>query len=246
MKNTHQWALWARQHSPLLLQVTTTNPLESYHSELKKSTSLKYGLIGACYKIVALDEKKRSDSEYVSFEFRTKNISAIGIDHVILHEIHKFPFPVQQMLVNEFNAVQGRIEKGKPTPGLISLNCNCLFFRRFLLPCRHIFHEHVYGDIKLLTVDIWEKFQKMFEEAGFEIYMHRELVEIEEPKKTEAEKAAENRRLTINELMERTRDIYWRVEEKNNPEQTCMFIQELNTCLEPVLNNKINEILAVE
>ncbi|GES99088.1 hypothetical protein GLOIN_2v1777773 [Rhizophagus clarus] len=226
MKNTHQWALWAR--------------------ELKKSTSPKYGLIGACHKIVALDEKKRSDSEYVSFEFRTKNISAIGIDHVILHEIHKFPFPVQQMLVNEFNAVQGRIEKGKPTPGLISLNCNCLFFRQFLLPCRHIFHEHVYGDIKLLTVDIWEKFQKMFEEAGFEIYMHRELVEIEEPKKTEAEKAAENRRLTINELMERTRDIYWRVEEKNNPEQTCMFIQELNTCLEPVLNNKINEILAVE
>ncbi|GES83591.1 hypothetical protein GLOIN_2v1777773 [Rhizophagus clarus] len=246
MKNTHQWALWARQHSPLLLQVTTTNPLESYHSELKKSTSPKYGLIGACHKIVALDEKKHSDSEYVSFEFHTKNISAIGIDHVILHEIHKFPFPVQQMLVNEFNAVQGRIEKGKPTPGLISLNCNCLFFRRFLLPCRHIFHEHVYGDIKLLTVDIWEKFQKMFEEAGFEIYMHRELVEIEEPKKTEAEKAAENRRLTINELMERTRDIYWRVEEKNNPEQTCMFIQELNTCLEPVLNNKINEILAVE
>jgi hypothetical protein len=108
------------------------------------------------------------------------------------------------MLVNEFNAVQGRIEKGKPTPGLISLNCNCLFFRQFLLPCRHIFHEHVYGDIKLLTVDIWEKFQKMFEEAGFEIYMHRELVEIEEPKKTKAEKAAENRRLTINELMERT------------------------------------------
>ncbi|CAB4379012.1 unnamed protein product [Rhizophagus irregularis] len=192
MKNTHQWALWAQQHSLLLLQVTTTNPLELYHSELKKSTSPKYGLIGACHKIVALDEKKRSDSEYVSFEFRTKNISAIGVGHVILHEIHKFPFPVQQMLVNEFHAVQGRIEKGKPTPGLISLNCNCLFFRQFLLPCRHIFHKHVYGDIKLLTVDIWEKFQKMFEEAGFKIYMHRELVEIEEPKKTEAEKAAEN------------------------------------------------------
>ena len=46
MRNTHQWALWARQHSPLLLQVTTTNPLESYHSELKKNTSSQYGLIG--------------------------------------------------------------------------------------------------------------------------------------------------------------------------------------------------------
>ena len=47
-KNTHQWALWARQHSPLLLQVTSTNALESYHSELKSTTSPKYGLIGNC------------------------------------------------------------------------------------------------------------------------------------------------------------------------------------------------------
>src|SRR5215212_3429450 len=46
MKNTQQWALWARQHSPLLLQVTTTNPLESYHSELKRLTSPLHGLIG--------------------------------------------------------------------------------------------------------------------------------------------------------------------------------------------------------
>jgi hypothetical protein len=46
--NTQQWALWARQHSPLLLQVTSTNPLESYHSELKRSTSSSHGLIGNC------------------------------------------------------------------------------------------------------------------------------------------------------------------------------------------------------
>ena len=45
-KNTQQWALWARQHSPLLLQVTSTNPLESYHSELKRLTSSLHGLIG--------------------------------------------------------------------------------------------------------------------------------------------------------------------------------------------------------
>lgn len=48
-KNTHQWALWARQHSPLLLQVTSTNALESYHSELKRTTSSQYGLIGIMF-----------------------------------------------------------------------------------------------------------------------------------------------------------------------------------------------------
>jgi hypothetical protein len=47
MKNTEKWSLWARQHSPLLLQVTSTNPIESFHSELKKTTSSLHGLIGA-------------------------------------------------------------------------------------------------------------------------------------------------------------------------------------------------------
>ena len=44
--NTEKWAIHARTHSPLLLQVTTTNALESYHSELKTRTSASYGLIG--------------------------------------------------------------------------------------------------------------------------------------------------------------------------------------------------------
>src|SRR3954451_16386067 len=45
-KNTQQWVLWARQHSPLLLQVSSTNSLESYHSELKRSMFSLHGLIG--------------------------------------------------------------------------------------------------------------------------------------------------------------------------------------------------------
>ncbi|CAB4490569.1 unnamed protein product [Rhizophagus irregularis] len=241
VKNTHQWALWTRQHSPLLLQVTSTNSLESYHSELKRTTSPQHGLIGACQKIVALDKKKRADSEHVAYEFRTKKISAIGIDDEILDEIHKFPFPVQQMLINEFCAVEGRIEKGKAAPGLTSLNCNCLFFHRYLLPCHHIFHENMYGTMKLLIPDVWKKFQQMFDESGFEIYIHRELVDLEVPvfKMTEAEKAMENRRLAVSELTERIRDIYWRVEERGDKKKTGAFISELKNRLEPVLNTLV-------
>ena len=62
--------------------------------------------------------------------------------------------------------------------GLTSLDCYCLFRNRYLLPCKHIFHEHMYGSIKLLTDEVWERFQKMFEENGFEIYEHHELVMI--------------------------------------------------------------------
>jgi hypothetical protein len=51
-KNTEKWALHSRQHSALLLQVTTTNPLESFHSEVKRVTSRAHGLIGEFYLII--------------------------------------------------------------------------------------------------------------------------------------------------------------------------------------------------
>lgn len=142
------------------------------------------------------------------------------------------------MLISEFCAVEKRIEKGKAAPGLTSLNCHCLFFHRYLLPCRHIFHENMYGTMKLLIPDVWKKFQQMFDESGFEIYIHRELVDLEVPvfKITEAERAMENRRLAVSELTERIRDMYWRVEERGDTEKTGAFISELKNSLEPVLN----------
>ncbi|RHZ83995.1 hypothetical protein Glove_86g101 [Diversispora epigaea] len=147
----------------------------------------------ACHKIIALDAKKRSDAEYIAFEFRTKQISVVDIDFEIIDQIHKFPFPIQQKIVSEVHAVEKRIEKGKD-------------------------------------------FQQMFMESGFEVYISHELVEIELPKKTEAEKAMENRRSTINELIERTRNAYWRVEEKGNAVQKSTFIEMLKASLGSILN----------
>ncbi|RIB12096.1 hypothetical protein C2G38_2201621 [Gigaspora rosea] len=182
--------------------------------------------------------KKKADSDYVAFEFRIKKIFAIGISDEILNEIHKFPFPVQEMIVDEFRAFEGRVKKGKISPGLTFLMCDCLFFRQYLLPCRHIFHEHLYGATQLLTSNAWRNFQQIFDEARFEIYMNHELVDVIMPERTEAERAAENRHLAINELMERACDAYWKVEEKGNSEQTNAFIRELKVRMDSVLNNR--------
>ena len=204
---------------------------------------VKY-VIGAAHNIVALDCKKRFDSEKVSFDnFRTKKISAFGISEDILKEIQKFPYSLQKLLVKEADAVMDRIEKGKCAPGLTSLDCHCLFRNRYLLPCKHIFHEHMHGSIKLLTDQTWKIFQKMFEETGFEIYESRKLVIIE---KTEQQKAAESRKLTINELTERIRDGYWRIEERGNTERTEAFVHMLETSLDPIIMQFNNMYLCVE
>ncbi|GBC44021.2 hypothetical protein GLOIN_2v1789013 [Rhizophagus irregularis DAOM 181602=DAOM 197198] len=235
MKNTQQWGLWARQHSPLLLQVTSTNPLESYHSELKRLTSSSHGLIGAVYNTVDVDFKKISEAERAAFEFRTKKISAYGVYNDIIEEIHKFPFPLQHLLVKEACSVMNRIEKGKGALGLSSLNCHYLFRNRYLLPCKHIFHEHIYGSTKLLTVDVWKAFQGMFEECGYKIYENCEsVIEFVQTKQL---KEAEDRRLTVVELTERIRDKYWSVEERGNTEKTETFISMLEASLNLIISN---------
>ncbi|GES94235.1 hypothetical protein GLOIN_2v1481403 [Rhizophagus clarus] len=120
-------SLWTRQHFPLLLQVTLTNSIESFYSELKKVTSSLYGLIGAIHGIVNIDCKKRSKAKSASFDFRIKKVSAYSVDNDILEEIQKFPFPFQQLIIKEACAVMNHLEKGKGVPGLMSLDCSCLF-----------------------------------------------------------------------------------------------------------------------
>ncbi|RIB06294.1 hypothetical protein C2G38_2217499 [Gigaspora rosea] len=85
--------------------------------------------------------------------------------------------------------------------------------------------------------DTWRNFQQMFEKSGFDIYMHREVVEVNILERNKAERASESRWLMVNELMERTRDVYWRIEEKGNENQTGAFIRNLKSCLEPILHN---------
>ncbi|RHZ49758.1 hypothetical protein Glove_514g5 [Diversispora epigaea] len=85
----------------ILRAITATNALESFYSELKRTTSFLHDLIGTSHKIVIIDQKKRADSENTVFNFRTKKISVYGVDNEILEKIHKFPFPIQQILIKE-------------------------------------------------------------------------------------------------------------------------------------------------
>jgi hypothetical protein len=189
--------------------------------------------LGAVHNIVDVDCKKRSEAESASFDFRVKKISAYGVDDDILEEIQKFPFPFQQLIVKEACAVMNRLEKGKGVPGLSSLDCFCLFRHRYLLPCKHIFHEHMYGN-KLLTADVWQMFRETFEENGFEVYESRES--FIEYVQTERQKSAENRRIAVGELTERMRDRYWLVEEMGDGERTQSFISMLEASVDPIIS----------
>ena len=94
------------------------------------------------------------------------------------------------------------------------------------------FHEQMHGSADLLTNEAWTMFQRMFEESGFEIYERRELVMVEQ---TEQQKKAEKRKITVNELTERIRDGYWRVEERGDVSRTESYVNMLETSLDPII-----------
>ena len=75
---------------------------------------------------------------------------------------------------------------------------------------------------------------EIFNECGFEVFEHRELVSLEPFEKDETDRAATNRKLTVNELMERTRDQYWSIEENGDESEKAKFIQKLKFCLNSV------------
>ncbi|CAG8833678.1 22313_t:CDS:2, partial [Gigaspora margarita] len=62
-----------------------------------------------------------------------------------------------------------------------------------------------------------------------------EALEIELPRKTETEKAAENKCLIVSKLIKRSRNAYWRIEDKGSPEEKSEFIKDLKDSLEIIL-----------
>ncbi|KAG0038372.1 hypothetical protein BGZ83_003099, partial [Gryganskiella cystojenkinii] len=229
LPKTEKWALWSRQHSPLLLQVTTTNPLESYHSELKRVTSKHYGFIGASIRIAEVDDSRKARSKKAENDFRTKSISLHNVPDDVLRGINRLPFPIQNLIAGEANAMSTRIEKGKLPPELDGPECDCLFFHKYYMPCRHILHAHIFGnqDPSLLTDDAWKVFHSMFEESGFEVYQSYALMDIPLHVETPEEVKTEERRLKVNELLERARNTFWEKLNSGNEDGTDLYIEDL-------------------
>ncbi|RPB24047.1 hypothetical protein L211DRAFT_837946 [Terfezia boudieri ATCC MYA-4762] len=47
LETAPKWAMYARQHSPFLLQVTTTNTCEAWHRKLKSGAGLSKGQLAS-------------------------------------------------------------------------------------------------------------------------------------------------------------------------------------------------------
>jgi len=205
LKNTAKWAMWSRQHSPLLLQTTSTSPVESYHAVLKRIGHATFGLIGACKKISSADDDYFNRAKRTKLDFRTKSLTEVETYPFLAG----FPHPVQLLLVDEIRAYEKRIEDGKGMPDHDTPECHCQFFRRYLIPCRHLFHRDLNGDF--LTDEHWESFRSMFAELGFDVYVSRIRVAVER-EDDPLEQNAQRQRLEFYAAMEQVRERWFDLE----------------------------------
>jgi hypothetical protein len=154
----------------------------------------------------------------------------VDLSETVLEQVHLFPFPVQELIIGEAREMSARIEKGKPPPEMVVPECHCLFFSRYLLPCRHILHSHIFGTDppeKLISIDDWRKFQHMFDETGMEVYRSRTQVEIPMHAETEEERKQNIYRLKANGLLENVRNGFWRAMDRGIENDIEQFIEDL-------------------
>ncbi|CAG8632041.1 14878_t:CDS:2, partial [Dentiscutata heterogama] len=81
---------------------TTTNPLEFYHSELKRIISKQYDLINACNKIVELEDKKKLVQTLEEKETKAHRLHIDNIIEKIYDRYQTAEKKDNENIINEF------------------------------------------------------------------------------------------------------------------------------------------------
>ena len=131
-RNRRLWAHYARQHSPILLQVPTTNPVESWHSFKKapedKLTISKFSLLGIASHVLLIgNEWELRDNE----EATRWRISTYP-EAQNQPELAAFPVPIQKHLIGQIKKAKKDTANGRPSS--IELSENYLIRQQVKLP----------------------------------------------------------------------------------------------------------------
>lgn len=166
-----KWAFYPRSQNPLLVQIATTNLVESWHNSLKKrsqstkKTQAMISLLGCVMTINETGLQWDARAEQRRKDFRTRNVSEAEKYKML----KRFPFPVQKLLLQEIRlANQYKADNVPIRESPDGKMCNCEFYQKHYLPCCHIWHRHFQYDI--LTKDDWENYHYMFKDNGFDVY----------------------------------------------------------------------------
>jgi hypothetical protein len=247
LRTIDMWANFAREHSPLLLQVVTTNANEAYHRSLKALASItklvirpKYSLAGIISLIDQCDKGYFARAQKGEYDWRSKKLSAV----LQYPWLEYFPYQVQLLLLAEIKAAERLAEDGTE-PRLENDTCDCKFSRAYWLPCQHVIYAFCF--LGAIEEPDWSEYARLFDESGFEIYSTTALVEVEDP--TQAAKSRVNEaKLNTSETLDTVRTRFFEIAEHADsleaPEQEDLldrWDKELRQCLSPLIGRPLPE-----
>ena len=157
----------------LLLQHGTTNALESYHRLLKQSLQgcRKMGIINAITAVIEVNSKRfKKVKDSMSNRRSNKKFKSLKKFPALLDLNYDMQRLVSEQLRNAYtllseNGLNNYIPEG--------LTCSCDFSSKYMLPCQHIFFQHLTGEFNLSNRILTESLIGI-EESGFDIYQKKE------------------------------------------------------------------------
>lgn len=201
------------------------------------TSSRSFSLYGLVYLLIKIQGDRDNKDKAVQHEFTHRQVAQADRFPSLCH----FPYPIARLIVGEIQAAEHRVASGKPVPTFERAECHCGFFRKYYLPCKHMFHNQiVLGDVDatdsdaqrtedasnagqrlgILTEEAWQEFTLLFEEgAGYDVWTQSSRVLVEDAPETGEDRAAKNRKRDVYEGLDRIRDFYFRTEEysRNEP-----------------------------
>lgn len=206
-----KWANYAREHSPLLLQATTTNPIESFHSALKRqarlgrlgSGAVRYSLAGLAEIVTQVGQDYFTRAKKSEYDWSNRKVT----EALSYPWLSAFPYAVQLLLVGQIRLAEQWERDGEPS--LLITSCDCKFARAYALPCAHVIYAVEF--VGTYPAPDWTEKVGQFEESGFEFYWSRDLVCVEPEAETESR--AEDLKLTTNEILDNIRTRFFDVKE---------------------------------
>jgi hypothetical protein len=224
--------MYSRQHSPLLLQISSTNALESYHRDIKIHCDRKDGFRATLIALHEVFTRKLSKEDRAVWEQSSKILAEVEQ----YPDLAKFPLIFQQLIVTELNHAEELLLSDEKPP-LIARDyatCNCIFYKRYLLPCKHMFLLDMVTTGGWFTAEIWKKFMHTNQESGFDVYLTYEGRQMEEDRGSPNQVDCDT--LDFHAMLDGFRDRFWRLKEVQDVEAMNNFLRALSATLRATQN----------
>ncbi|KAI3662111.1 hypothetical protein MP638_005559 [Amoeboaphelidium occidentale] len=163
MERGHIWSLHARREGQMA-EVTTTNPVESFFSRVKKVVNVNMSLQEATSEIVKL--------LHGMFEKMTEIKEKELVTCIVgVEKIHTFvsswTLSNQKLILKEFETAQKYISEGTLDFLYIQAKqdetCKCRFYRFNQMPCSHILGRNIVSNGGFINEEYWNVLRERFQ-----------------------------------------------------------------------------------